>query len=101
MKIKPVNDKIVIRPAPKKSDEITESGIILPDSATQTNIVEGDVIAVSDGLYSITGEFIPMVIAAGDRVIYSNGIGQEYNLDGETVLIMSQTEILSVLGDNQ
>ena len=34
MKLKPVNDKVVVRPVKKKEDEITESGIILPDSTT-------------------------------------------------------------------
>tara|TARA_B100000287_G_scaffold254960_1_gene239640 strand:+ start:124 stop:426 length:303 start_codon:yes stop_codon:yes gene_type:complete len=99
MKLKPVNDKIVVRLLKKKEDEITESGIILPDSTTQNKLVEGDVIASSKGMYSMTGEWIPMVVNVGDRVIFSNGVGQEYNLDGEEVLMISQNEILSVLGE--
>jgi len=99
MKLKPVNDKIVVKPIKRKQDEITESGIILPDSQGQSKLVEGDVMAASKGMYSITGEFIPMVVHVGDRILYTNGVGQEYNLDGEEVLVMSQNEILSILGD--
>ena len=101
MKMKPVNDKIAIRPIKKEKDERTESGIILPDSQTQNKLVEGDVIAASKGMYSMTGEWISMVVRVGDRVIFSNGVGQEYNLDGEVVLIMSQNEILSILEDSK
>ena len=99
MKLKPVNDKVVVRQIKKKEDEITDSGIILPDSTTQSNLLEGDVIASSTGMYSITGEKIPMVVEVGDRIIFANGVGQEYNLNGEEVLILSQNEILSVVGD--
>ena len=99
MKLKPVNDKVVVRPVKKKEDEITESGIILPDSTTTNKLLEGDVIAASKGMYSITGEKIPMVVEVGDRIIFNQGVGQEYNLDGEEVLILSQNEILSVVGD--
>jgi chaperonin GroES len=99
MKLKPVNDKVVVRQLKKKEDEITESGIILPDSTTQNKLLEGDVIAASKGMYSITGEYIPMVVEVGDRIIFNQGVGQEYNLDGEEVLILSQNEILSVVGD--
>ena len=99
MKLKPVNDKVVVRQVKKKEDEITDSGIILPDSSTSNKLVEGDVIASSDGMYSITGERIPMVVNVGDKIIFPNGVGQEYNLNGEELLIVSQNEILSILGD--
>jgi chaperonin GroES len=100
MKLKPVNDKIAVKPNPKKSDEVTESGIILPDVATQSNLVEGSVVASSEGMYSITGERIPMVVGVGDTILYTNGVGQEYSLNGETVLLLSQNEVVSILGDD-
>ena len=101
MKLRPVNDKIAVQQIKKKEDEVTESGIILPDSQTANKLLEGEVIAASKGMYSMTGEWISMVVRVGDRVIFSNGVGQECNLDCEVLLIMSQNEILSILEDSK
>ena len=100
MILKPVNDKIAVKPIKKKSDEVTESGIILPDSTTQSNLTQGEVIASSNGMYSITGEKIPMVVGVGDQILYTNGVGQEYTLNGDTVVILSQNEVVSVLEED-
>jgi chaperonin GroES len=98
MKLKPVNDKIVVKPIAVKGDEVTESGIILPDTATDGALLEGEVIAVSKGMYSINGTQIPFVVQAGDTILYGkhNG-GQEYKLNGEDVIIMSQNEVMSIV----
>ena len=101
MRLKPVNDKIVVKPIEQESDEVTESGIILPDSTIQGKLLQGEVIAAGNIIYSTTGDSIPIVVEAGDIILYNkqNG-GQEYNLNGENVLIMSQNEVLSILEDN-
>ena len=100
MKLRPVHDKIVVKQINNKSDEVTESGIILPDSTSHGKLQEGEVIAAGNVIYSTTGDSIPIVVEVGDRILYSsqNG-GQEYNLNGENVLIMSQNEVLSILED--
>lgn len=97
-KLQPVHDKIVVKPIAKKEDEVTASGIILPDTANQGKLLEGEVVAVSDGVYSQTKEIIPIVVEVGDRIIYGqHAQGQDYNLNGEEVLIMSQNEVLSII----
>ena len=98
MKLKPVNDKIVVKPKEDKEDYKTESGIILPDTVDQGTLGEGTVIAVGEGMYSTTGTKIPMVVSEGERVLFNKYTSnQEHKLDGETVYIMSQNEILSVV----
>tara|TARA_R100000008_G_C3522875_1_gene134982 strand:- start:190 stop:495 length:306 start_codon:yes stop_codon:yes gene_type:complete len=98
MKLIPLNDKVVVKPKKKTEDDVTESGIILPDTVDQGKLLEGEVISVGEGMYSIAGELIAMVVGVGDRVLYSqNSGGQEYNLNGETVLLISQNELLSVI----
>ena len=98
MRLKPVNDKIVVKPNENNNEEMTESGIILPDTANQGKLLEGEVVAVSDGVYSQTKEIIPIVVEVGDRIIYGqHAQGQDYNLNGEEVLIMSQNEVLSII----
>jgi len=101
MKLRPVNDKIVVKPIKLENEHITESGLILPDSAKDGGLLEGEVIAVGQGMFSTSGTKIPMVVETGDNILYGkhNG-GQEYKFNGEEVVIMSQNEVLSILEDN-
>ena len=100
-KMKPVHDKIIVKPLNKDGNEdVTESGIILPDSVSGGKLIEGEVIAVSEGMYSSTGINLPLMIKVGDVVLYHSQVhAQEYKLNGEDVLIMSQNEVLSILED--
>ena len=101
MKLKPVHDKIVVKPIEAKEAETTESGIILPDTVNQGKLVEGEVIAAGNVIYSTSGDAIPIVVEVGDRILYGkHAQTQEYKLNGEDVLIMSQNEVLSILEDN-
>ena len=101
MNLKPVHDKIIVKPMNKKEETKTDSGIILPDVVDSGKLLEGEVVAAGNVIYSTTGDSIPIVVEAGDIILYNkqNG-GQEYNLNGENVLIMSQNEVLSILEDN-
>ena len=101
MKLRPVHDKIVVKPIDAKEAETTESGIILPDTVNQGKLLEGEVIAAGNIIYSSTGDSIPIVVEVGDRILYSKHAQiQEYKLNGENVLIMSQNEVLSILESN-
>tara|TARA_Y100000593_G_scaffold57224_1_gene106524 strand:+ start:5595 stop:5900 length:306 start_codon:yes stop_codon:yes gene_type:complete len=98
MKLKPVNDKIVVRPTKIENEHRTESGLILPDTAQDGGLLEGEVLAAGHGMYSTNGTLIPIVVEVGDTILYGkhNG-GQEYRLNGEDVLLMSQNEVLSIV----
>ena len=98
MKLKPVNDKIVVRPNEKNEEETTESGIILPDTVDQGKLLEGKVVAASEGMYSATGTVIPLVVSEGDTVLY-NKHAQLHEYDDDLV-IMSVNEVLSILESN-
>jgi len=98
MKLKPINDKIVIKLLNETEEKRTESGLILPDTANQGGILEAEVIAVSDGLYSVNGSQIPMIVKTGNKVLVGKHHGgQEYKLNSEDVVIISQNEILSIV----
>ena len=100
MKLRPVNDKIVIKPKDKEEEYKTDSGIILPDIVDQGKLSEGTVLAIGEGMYSTTGDLIPMSVKEGERVLFNSySSNQEHKLNGETVYIMSQNEILSVIED--
>lgn len=100
MKLKPVNDKIVVRPKNTDDNNVTEGGIILPDTVHDGALLEGEVISVGKGMYSANGTLIPVVCSVGDTILYNkHAQTQEYKLNGEEVVIMSQNEILSILED--
>ena len=98
MKMKPVNDKIVVKQKQTKDDNITEGGIILPDTVQDGMLLEGEVIAAGHGMYSANGSLIPLVVEVGDTILYNkHAQTQEYKLNGEDVILMSQNEVLSIL----
>ena len=100
MRLKPVNDKIVVKPIKKEDDHITEGGIILPDTAQNGALIEGKVVAVGEGMYSANGTLIPVVVKEGDTILYNkNAQKAEHKIDGETYILMSVNEVMSIVRD--
>ena len=98
MKLQPVNDKLVVKVIDNKKDDRTTSGIILPDSVGE-KMIEAEVIAVSEGMYTTTGAVVPPICSVGDTIIYDDMAQspKDYKFEGEEYVIMSQNEILSIL----
>ena len=94
MKLKPVNDKIVVK-TNSKEEEVTEGGILLPDTVDQGKLMEGEVMAVGNGMYSASGTLIPVVVDVGDKILY-NKHAQLHEYDDDLV-IMSVNEVLSIV----
>jgi len=96
-KVKPLGDKILVKR--DEAGDKTESGIYLPESA-KDKPKTGTVQAVGTGaLNTETGERIPLTLKKGDKVIFSSYAGTEVKLDKDTLLIMSESEILAVIDD--
>ena len=95
-KLKPVNDKIVVK-TKSKEEEVTEGGILLPDTVDQGKLMEGEVMAVGNGMYSASGTLIPVVVDVGDKILY-NKHAQLHEYDDDLV-IMSVNEVLSIVED--
>ena len=93
MKLKPVNDKIVVK-IKSKEEEITEGGILLPDTVDQGKLLEGEVVAVGKGMYSASGTIIPVVVNVGETILY-NKHAQTHEYDD--YVIMSVNEVLSIV----
>ena len=98
MRLKPVNDKIVVKENEKNKEEKTASGIILPDTVQDGMLLEGEVVAASEGMYSAQGTMIPLVVDEGDTILYNkNAQKAEHTIDGETYILMSVNEIMSIV----
>ena len=95
MRIEPLGDKIVIKRM--DADEVTSGGIVLPDSAREKP-QQGRVLSVGSGRLLNDGNRGQLQVAEGDRVLFSSYAGTEIDIDGETLLIMSEDDVLAVLG---
>ena len=89
MNIKPLADRVLIKPA--AAEEKTIGGIIIPDSAKEKPL-KGEVMAVGNGTKDD-----PMVLKAGDRVLYGKYAGTEIEVEGELYLIMRQSDVLATI----
>ena len=94
--IRPLGDKVLVRR--DESADMTESGLYLPEQA-KDKPKTGVVVAVGEGALSTeTGERTPMTVGKGDRVIFASYAGTEVKLGDEELLIMSEDEILAIIG---
>jgi chaperonin GroES len=94
MNVKPLSDRIVVKPAP--AEEKTASGIILPDTAQEKPQI-GTIMATGPGKTSDTGDLVKMSLKKGDKVLYGKYSGTEIAVDGDDVLIMRESDILATL----
>ncbi len=95
LNIRPLGDRVILQRA--EAEDKTAGGILLPESA-KDKPKEGRIIAVGDGKTLESGEKQQMVVKAGDRVLFSSYAGTEVKYDGEEYLIMSENDILAVIG---
>jgi len=95
MKVKPLGDKLLVRRAEAQSQ--TDAGIYLPESA-KDKPAEGEIIATGSGILNKeTGDRLPFTVKKGDRVIFTSYAGAEVKIDGDTLLIMTEEDILGII----
>ena len=95
MALKPLDDRIVVRPS--EAEEKTASGLVIPDTAKEKP-QQGEVLSVGPGRRSEqTGEIIPLDVKVGDTVVYSKYGGTEITVDGEDLLILSSRDVLAIM----
>ena len=93
-KIRPLGDRVVVRPDPK--EERTRGGIIIPDTAKEKP-QEGTVTAVGSGRLLDNGGRSAMELHEGDHVLFTKYGGTEIILDDETYLVLRESDVLAVL----
>lgn len=94
MKIKPLHDKVLVKRVDEENK--TAGGIIIPDTAKEKPS-EGIVEAVGNGFRTEDGKILPMTVKAGDRVLFGKWAGTEIKLNGETRLIIKESDILAII----
>lgn len=94
MKIHPLADRIVIKPA--EAEEKTKGGLFLPDTAKEKP-VWGEVIAAGPGKTTDEGKKVAMEVKVGDKVLYGKYSGTEITVDGQEVLIMRESDVFAIM----
>jgi chaperonin GroES len=99
MNLQPLGDRIIVEAL--EDEEVTASGIVLPDTAKEKP-QRGRVLSVGPGGRDEDGEYIPIDLSEGDEIIFSKYGGTEVKLGGEEVLILRESDVLAkVVGDRE
>ena len=93
MKVIPLGDKVVLKRV--DAEETTAGGIVLPDNA-RDKPAEGRIVSIGDGISLADGSRADFQVSEGDRVLFSSYAGNEVIIDGEELLVMSESDILAV-----
>jgi len=92
MKLRPIDDRVVIEPM--ESEEITEGGIVLPDTAKEKP-AQGKIMAVGPGRLHRKRDRLPPSVKVGDVVIYGKYSGNDVKVEGKEFKVMRESEILA------
>ncbi|MGH9722004.1 MAG: co-chaperone GroES [Bryobacteraceae bacterium] len=93
MDFRPLHDRILLR---RIEGEDKIRGIIVPDAAKEKP-QQAEVMAVGSGTLLETGERVPLVVKAGDKILFGKYSGSEVKLEGEEYLIVKEDDVLAVV----
>jgi chaperonin GroES len=94
LNLRPLGDRVVVKPLAR--EEVTTSGIVLPDTATEKP-QQGEVLAVGPGRILDSGDRVVVDVKQGERVLFAKYSGTEIKLDQEEYLILREADILAVV----
>jgi chaperonin GroES len=97
LSIQPLADRVVVQPASR--EEVSASGIIIPDTAKPEKPERGTVVAVGPGKVGDDNERVPMSVKVGDTVIFSKYGFDEVKVDGKEYYILSESSVLAIIND--
>ncbi len=95
--IKPLGDRVVVKPDPKGEEKKLPSGIIIPETADKEKPMKGEVVAVGPGKMD-DGKRVPLDLKVGDTVLFSKYGYDEIKIDGQEYYILSESSILGIVG---
>ena len=94
-KVQPLSDKVLIKPTSR--EEVTASGIVIPDTASKDRPQMGEVLAVGPGAVTPEGKVLPMHVKVGQKVYFTKYGPTEIEVDGEDYLVVEEKDILAII----
>lgn len=95
LKVKPLGDHLIIKPL--VDEEVTKAGIVLPDTVGKEKPEKGEVLAAGPGKMLDNGNLAPMNVKVGDRVMFKKYSPDEFKLDGQELLVISESDVIAIL----
>jgi len=94
---KPLGDRVLVKPN-EKTENKTASGIILTESSTQSQKVYGEVVSIGTGIFSQSGERIPMTVKVGDTVMYEKGHAvNEIEIGDDKFILFNEHQLIGIV----
>ena len=78
-------------------EEVTASGIVLPDTVDKEKPEQGEVVAIGEGRLLDNGTRVPMSVKVGDIVMFKKYSPDEIKVGGEELLVISENDILAMI----
>ena len=94
MKIKPIRDRILVKPL--DAETVTKSGIVIPDNAAEKPI-QGKVVGAGTGKVTDEGHVVPLIVKEGDTVMYGKYSGQTVKMNGEELIVLKEDEVMAIV----
>lgn len=95
MKLRPLNNQVIIKASSK--EEVTKSGIVLPDTMDKEKPEQGEIIAVGPGKLTDSGNRAEMAVKVGDKVVFKKYSPDDIKLEGEEYLVINENDILAII----
>lgn len=95
VKVSPLGGRVLVKPL--EEEEVTASGLIIPDTADKEKPQQGEVIALGTGKLTEDGKKVPFNVKVGDKIVFKKYSPDEIEVDGVEYLIMEEDDILAVL----
>ena len=96
---KPLGDRVLVLAETQTNEKKSKSGLILTDSVQRGQKVQGKVVAVGGGVFSQSGQPIPMTVKVGDTILYKKDESSDkLKLEGEEYLLFREHEIIGIIG---
>ncbi len=95
MKLKPLNNNVIIKASSK--EEVTKSGIVLPDTMDKEKPEQGEVIAIGPGKLTDSGQRAEMTVKVGDKVVFKKYSPDDIKIDSEEYLVINENDILAII----
>ncbi len=90
MKLKPLSDRVIVKPLPK--EETTKAGIILPETVSKESRLEGEIVAIGNG-----EKITKLGLSVGQKVVFAEYGGTEIKIDGQEYKILGHDDLLAVI----
>ncbi len=95
MQLRPLGDRVIIKPAAK--EEMTKTGIILPDTTDKERPEQGEIIAVGPGKLLDNGTRAAMSLKIGDKVVFKKYSPDEVKIEEVEYLVIAESDVMAVI----